>query len=317
MSVALSVVVCSHNPRPDYLQRTLESLRVQTLGPSEWEFLLVDNNSSPGLAGHWSIDWHPRARHVREEKSGLIHARLRAIAESNGATLVFVDDDNVLAPDYLERANALRQANAHLGTFGAGALEPEFELTPPPQVQPWLPMLALRTVLEPHVGANWTEKACIPWGAGLCVSRNVAAAFVNRVTHLDISSFGRRGEQLFCAEDDLFSFVACEQGLSFGIFPELRITHLIASRRLSPEYILRLVHGHAYSHTVLNYLLCGEPADTTRHLVRTLLHGLRRGRFPMQCRTAQARGRRDAANFIRDRELRPIQSHSPNLARSL
>jgi glycosyltransferase involved in cell wall biosynthesis len=43
----LTVLLCSHNPRRDYLQRTLNSLRAQTPPEEEWELLLVDNASNP------------------------------------------------------------------------------------------------------------------------------------------------------------------------------------------------------------------------------------------------------------------------------
>jgi glycosyltransferase involved in cell wall biosynthesis len=45
----VSVIICTHNPRRDYLQRTLEALRRQTLSKDLWELLVVDNNSQPEL----------------------------------------------------------------------------------------------------------------------------------------------------------------------------------------------------------------------------------------------------------------------------
>jgi hypothetical protein len=50
--------------------------------------------------------------------------------ESSGELAVFVDDDNVLAPDFLEQARVISARYPHLGVFGAGNLEPEFEVQP-------------------------------------------------------------------------------------------------------------------------------------------------------------------------------------------
>ena len=100
----ISVILCTHNPRKDYLRRVLAGLRAQTLPLHQWELLLVDNASAASLAGRFDLSWHPNARHVREEELGLTPARLRGIREASGAILVFVDDDTVLAPDYLEQA---------------------------------------------------------------------------------------------------------------------------------------------------------------------------------------------------------------------
>ena len=60
------------------------------------------------MANTWDISWHPQGRHVLEEKVGLTFARLCGIEESQASLLVIVDDDNILAPDFLERAIALR-----------------------------------------------------------------------------------------------------------------------------------------------------------------------------------------------------------------
>ena len=96
---AIAVIICTHNPRPDYLTRVLDALKAQTLPKEEWELLLVDNASTERLAETWELSWHPRARQIREDELGLTPARLRGIRESGGDCLVFVDDDNVLTTD--------------------------------------------------------------------------------------------------------------------------------------------------------------------------------------------------------------------------
>src|SRR5690348_13801358 len=92
-----SVIICTHNPRADYLGRTLESLKKQTIATNEWELLLVDNHSDQRLADTWDLSWHTDATHIREDELGLIAARVRGIREARGDLLTFVDDDNVLA----------------------------------------------------------------------------------------------------------------------------------------------------------------------------------------------------------------------------
>jgi glycosyltransferase involved in cell wall biosynthesis len=118
-SLLVSVVVPTHNPREKYLARVLDALRVQTLSKDLWEVVVVDNNSTKPLSlttGHRDdrttgaktaeidLSWHPQAKIVREERLGLTFARLRGFAEAKGELIVMVDDDNVLAPDYLETA---------------------------------------------------------------------------------------------------------------------------------------------------------------------------------------------------------------------
>ena len=52
---------------------------------------------------------HPRGRVVREDRLGLTHARTRGIEESSGEVILFVDDDNILREDYLEKNNECEQ----------------------------------------------------------------------------------------------------------------------------------------------------------------------------------------------------------------
>ena len=95
----VSVIICTHNPRPDAFRRVLDSLAAQTLPKAQWELLLVDNASDDRLEPRWPLSWHSNARHVREDQLGLTAARLRGIRESRGDVLIYVDDDNVLAAD--------------------------------------------------------------------------------------------------------------------------------------------------------------------------------------------------------------------------
>jgi GT2 family glycosyltransferase len=150
-ALAVSVVIPTHNPRMDYLRRVLEALRGQTLAKDLWELVVVDNGSrvplkaaagprdreqESGVSPKTSIvdlSWHGNARIVREEELGLTFARLRGFAEAKGELIVMVDDDNLLAPDYIETAVRIAQEHPGLGAFGGKCL-PEFETKP----DPWL-----------------------------------------------------------------------------------------------------------------------------------------------------------------------------------
>jgi glycosyltransferase involved in cell wall biosynthesis len=317
VSVVLSVIICTHNPKPAYLRRVMTALQQQTLAAERWELIVVDNASGTPVADDWDIVWHPRGIHVKEDALGLTHARLCGIRTSTAPLLTFVDDDNVLAPDYLENVLRIGQQYPFLGVFGAGNLEPQFEREPAAELRPFLRLLALRSVPRETWSNHLTDWESFPWGAGLCARRGVALEFVKLIALFDASNvLGRRGDQLFCAEDDLFSWAAARINLGFGIFPELRLKHLIPAARLSREYILRLVRAHSYSHGVLQFLLTGAtpPQGNLLSAGRTLAHGIRRGVFSMMCRHASLRGALDAARFIRQHGLRTIAERDTVLA---
>ena len=183
--VQLSVCICTHNPRKDYLERTLESLARQSLPKKCWELLIIDNASSKPVKESFLLDWHPHARHICEKKIGLTMARLRAIAETESPLLLFVDDDNVISEDYLVNLLELERKMPFIGCFGAGVLEPEYEEQPQEELLPFMPMLALRTVPKSLWG-NYITDAYMPFGAGLALRRDIAVEYRRQVINSKI-----------------------------------------------------------------------------------------------------------------------------------
>ena len=75
-------------------------------------------------------------------------------------------------------------------------------------------------------------------------------------------------------EDKEIALVCCAQGSAFGIFPDLKVTHLIPRHRLSEDYIVRLVEGTKLSDLLLDYKWLNIiPASPRR--VRVLLSVLK------------------------------------------
>jgi hypothetical protein len=54
-------------------------------------------------------------------------------------------------------------------------------------------------------------------------------------------------------EDTEIAFVSCSRGLGVGIFPELKITHLIPQPRISEDYIVRFTEDINISNNLLRY----------------------------------------------------------------
>lgn len=253
--IDVTLVICAHNPRSAYLERVLASVREQSLSKDCWEFFVVDNLSTKPLASSWDLSWHPRGRHVLEGELGLSAARRRAIQEASSDLLVFVDDDNVLDPDYLARAVEIKHAWPQLGVWGAGAIIPEFEVQPTEYVKPLLHYLALREVDAPR----WTNVfpcfEATPWGAGLCVRSSVATAYRQHCEQSSIQITGRRGQMVVSGEDLEICYLGCKSGYGMGIFPELRLTHLIPKERLAEDYLLKVVEAAVVANLLIDYKL--------------------------------------------------------------
>lgn len=249
----LDLIICTHNPNLDFLQRTVDGLKKQTLPLSQWGFLIVDNSSKSPVSSSF-VDWHPNGKLIVESELGLTPARICGIRNTNSELLVFVDDDNVLSPDYVENVFAIIANNPSLGAYGAGQIIPEFAVEPDADCRPFVKSLALRK-RSSALWSNNPEDVTNPWGAGLVVRRAVANEFVEVMSDDPLRKrLGRKGNSLNSAEDIEFSWIACRQGFSKGVFPELQMRHLIDQRRVDRGYLARLCEGHAFSHVLMRYL---------------------------------------------------------------
>lgn len=249
----IELVICTYNPNRDFLRRTIEGLKAQSLSVEEWGFLIVDNNSSTPVDASF-VNWHPHGRVIVESEPGLTPARICGIRNSDTELIVFVDDDNVLDAQYLEEVLRIASEKLDMGAYGAGKIIPEYSVEPDADCLPFTKGLALRK-RDHALWSNDPRDSCNPWGAGLIVRRSVALEFANVMSDDPIRKMlGRKGDSLNSAEDIEFSWIACRQGLGKGVFPSLKMKHLIDSSRVDRAYLARLCEGHAFSHVLMKYL---------------------------------------------------------------
>ena len=243
----LTAIICTHNPRCDHLAGALAGLAVQTGLPQDAEFILLDNCSDVPLAEKVDMaafTGFARARILREERLGLVHARIRAIDAAEGDVLVFVDDDNVLAPSYLRAALAAFAADPALGAAGGRSI-PCYEVTPPDWFAPLGLSLACRDLGEVPLWADWssgqrTYPACAPIGAGMAVRREAAAAWVAAVRGDGArGGLGRCGMDLAAGEDNDMVLTLLQAGWRVAYLPRLSLVHQIPASRLAPAYLAR------------------------------------------------------------------------------
>jgi glycosyltransferase involved in cell wall biosynthesis len=248
----VSVIICTHNPRIEYLNKVLEALKAQTLAVEKWELILVDNGSKTPLSDVIDLSWHPGGRCVRENDLGLTPARIRGIVESQSELLLFVDDDNCLYKDYLDIIVDRMGNNPLLGVLGAGKIIPVYETEPSAEVKPYVGWLALRDNNRPFYSNEISFNGAIPLGAGLCIRKVFALKYVEASKQRLLSaSLDRTGNALLSGGDVDMALYVCKDGYLAGTIPELGMTHLIPSSRLHPDYIVRLMAGHAFSLYIL------------------------------------------------------------------
>lgn len=246
--MTISVILPTHNPDAGRLQRTLAGLRAQTLPGAHWETILVDNASTPAVDLATFAGAAPaNVRVVREPQLGLTSARRRGLGEARGEFAVLVDDDNVLAPDYLANVAQLFAAHPRVGALGGKSL-PEFAATPPGWTGEFHPLLALRDLgPSPLISSGLCNAATgrkeypafAPIGAGLALRRAAWEAWLGKTSGLS----DRRGGALTSGGDNDIVLGVMGAEWEVGYFPTLSLTHLIPASRLEAAYLARLNRG--------------------------------------------------------------------------
>lgn len=247
-NVVISVVLPTRNPHLGRLLRTLHGLRQQSLLRGKWELIVVDNGSMPPFApGSHILLAELGARVVNETHPGLTAARLAGLRAVHGEIVVFVDDDNVLAPGYLEAVADHFAAAPTLGAAG-GPVVAEWESAPSDWTREFHGLLALRDLgAEPQLargGPHVPWPAFAPVGAGLAIRRQHVLAYAEAVARDPLRrSLDRSGGSLASGGDNDLVFTALHADGDVAYFPELHVTHLIPAGRLDPAYLARLNRG--------------------------------------------------------------------------
>lgn len=101
MSVqTVSVIIPTYN-RKEYLRDTLDSLRNQIFPMGRCEVIVVDDGSVDGTEEVVRGTFPFTVRYLKQENKGDALARNHGAQRSEADVLVFLDDDMIVAPDYL------------------------------------------------------------------------------------------------------------------------------------------------------------------------------------------------------------------------
>lgn len=103
MSTFVTIVVPVYNIEAEYLKRCIDSILNQTV--KNFELLLVDDGSTDGSGGildEYALS-DTRVNAVHKENGGSSSARNMAISLAKGEYLAFIDSDDYIEPDFLEK----------------------------------------------------------------------------------------------------------------------------------------------------------------------------------------------------------------------
>ena len=110
----ISIIVPVYNTPKDYIQKCISSLLTQTY--SSYEILLVDDGSNEDVADYCDELSHRdlRIRVYHQKNRGVSSARNLGLEVAEGEYIAFVDADDWVEPDYIEKLLSAIEMNAEM-----------------------------------------------------------------------------------------------------------------------------------------------------------------------------------------------------------
>lgn len=246
----ISVIVCTHN-RAATLARTLQSLVLQNLDPSQYEIIVVDNASTDDTRTmvRELTTRVPNLRYAPEPRLGLSHARNTGIKRASGGIIAFLDDDAEAERDWLHELLLTFHHVKPLPSCVGGKVTPTWEAMKPE----WLP-----DCLVSYLGViDWGD---IPHWISLpkeyVAGVNMAFLKSDLVDQGGFNpSLGRIGDSLLSNEEILLLYNLQKEGKGIYYQPKACVRHLVSESRLTRSYFLRRAYWQGISDSVVNHVL--------------------------------------------------------------
>lgn len=232
----ISVIICTYN-RDKYIYNVLKSIAEGTLAQKEYEIVLVDNNCTDRT--HEECDRFVadfplvQFRYFIETNQGLSYARNRGILESKGDILVYVDDDALVNPEYLQTYASFFDSHPDIDAAG-GPIIPQYETEEPK----WF-SLYTKTLVTGFMSLGDVEREFpgerYPGGGNAGYRKRV----FDKIGLFNVE-LGRKGDSLMCAEEkDLFDKMK-SINVRFYYLPTAILYHIIPEKKLTMDYFDRL-----------------------------------------------------------------------------
>lgn len=254
MNPLIEVVICTFN-RAFELDRCLERLAKQRCSAQGWTVTVVDNNctdhTAEVVAAHLTAGRIPGLRRVVESTQGLTPARQRGALGAAAPWIAFVDDDCMVAEDWV--AATVDFASRHPGAAGfGGVVTPALGRSPPRHVSAhgWL-------FAEQELG-DLEHPVDSLVGAGIVVSRQalIHSGWTDTPYLADRTGLGYAsgGDVEIC-------FRLRTTGRELWYVPSMCIEHLVSADRQRMRGLMGLAQGLGAGEELINLMGSVDPDE--------------------------------------------------------
>lgn len=228
----ISVIICTYN-RQKYIYNCLKSLADNNLDKSQYEIVLINNNSTDETISECNrfIENYPDVtfRLVTETNQGLSFARNRGISEAKGNILVYVDDDATVNTEYLKTVAEFFANNPDAMGAG-GAIYPIYETEEPR----WMSKYT-KALITAHKDEG---KKIIRFAGGKFPSGGNAAYRKEVFDMVGVfnTELGRKGTSLISGEEKAIFDKMRSLDMPVYYLPNMILYHIIPASKLTKDY---------------------------------------------------------------------------------
>lgn len=239
----LTVLICTYN-RAGALRTVLEGLAAQELpdsAPTEWEVLVVDNNSTDAtreVVEAFAARHNPVTRYLFEGRQGKSHALNAGVRAARGDIIALTDDDVLVPNNWVASVVEAASRYPAVRAFG-GRVLPEWPERIPAWIQPQGPFAKpiVGSVIVSHDRGEdvreYEPSMWAPIGANMFFRREVFSEYGD--FRADLGPTG--AHRLYVNEDCEFCFRLMDRNETILYYPDALIVHPVAQDKFSKRYL--------------------------------------------------------------------------------
>jgi len=232
----ISVIICCYNSE-DRLPKVLEHLDHQTVKDNiKWEIVVVDNASRDSTVEIAKNTWKRKdveMKVVYEPNPGLSYARMKGIAESSYDIISFIDDDNWVESEWIQKVFRIMNDDSDIGILG-GRGEAVCESDPPIWFEPFQSAYAVGSDGK----STGKQRAKRVKGAGMNVRRKSWDHLFSNGFQFLLSD--RKGTALSSGGDIEICLAFLLAGFDIYYDDDLTFYHYMPEGRLNWDYLMKL-----------------------------------------------------------------------------
>ncbi len=242
--LGVSIVICCHNSSKVIENTLLHLAKQQVTSQRQWEIILVDNgsidNTIPIVKKFLSqyIQLKEILRIVKEKNLGLANARNKGYFSSKYDIISFIDDDNLVSPNWVDRVGQIMESDPHIGVCGGQSKEPPY-LKKPFWFEKYKECYAIGR--QGKGSQDITSQRGFVWGAGMSVRKKAWKQLIKK--HFTFFLQGRLGEIKNAGEDSELCFALRLDGWKVWYDDRLIFIHAISQDRLSWSELRKMFRG--------------------------------------------------------------------------